>query len=71
MLENSQGGIFLQKQTLLFQRQLFQCQNRRSRGGSREENAEGTKIVKVPTASETSKIFTDHTFLGSKLDKTV
>ena len=30
----------------------------------------GTKIVKVPTASEASKIFGDHTFLiGSKFDK--
>ena len=35
-------------------------------------NAGGTKIVKVPTASEASKIFKDHTFLiGSKFAKTL
>ena len=39
------------------------------RDGAREEML-GDKIVKVPTASEKSKIFTDHTFLiGSKVDK--
>ena len=35
-------------------------------------NAGGTKIVKVPTASEASRIFTGHIFLiGSKFDKTL
>ena len=32
----------------------------------------GTKTVKVPTAREASKIFTDHTILiGSEFDKTL
>ena len=36
------------------------------------KDAEGTKIVKVRTASEVSKSFTNHTFLiGSKFDKTL
>ena len=40
------------------------CQGRNSGGRA--------KIVKVPTANEESKIFTDHTFLiGSKFDKTL
>ena len=35
-------------------------------------NSGGDKTVKVPTASEARKIFTDHTFLiGSKFDKTL
>ena len=39
------------------------------RDGAREEMLVD-KIVKVPTASEASNVFTDHTFLiGSKFDK--
>ena len=45
--------------------------HRGTRYGAREEMlGGGAKIIKVPTASEASKIFTGHTLLiGSKFDK--
>ena len=39
---------------------------------SQGRNAGGAKTVRVPTASEASKIFTDHTFkIGLKCDYTL
>ena len=42
------------------------------RDGAREEMLGGAKTVRVPTASEASKIFTGHTFqIGLKCDCTL